>query len=170
MTELLVATSILIVVLTAVLSLLDSAFKQAPSDQERAHVMRDAQVGLHRMTRELRQAYEVVAPPTAQALEVRVNVLGTDRRVRYSCDVAHPSRADTFRCVRQELDGAGAVTSSAVVVDGTTSTAVFSYTPNAVSPRYVSAQVRLPAKGEREDGAQHSIVLSDGLSLRNVGV
>lgn len=59
LTEVLVAGLLLVVMLSAVLNLLDSAVRQAPRDQERAHVVRDAQVGLYRMTRELRQAYEI---------------------------------------------------------------------------------------------------------------
>src|SRR3954451_9373180 len=58
--ELTIAAALLAVVLTAVLSLLDMTNRQAPGDQERAHDLRETQVGVYRMTRELRQAYSLV--------------------------------------------------------------------------------------------------------------
>ena len=55
--ELMIVASMMVVVLGAVLSLGDAAQRSTPKDLERAHAIRDTQVGLHRMTRELRQAH-----------------------------------------------------------------------------------------------------------------
>src|SRR3954451_322128 len=59
--ELLVAAGLMLVVVGAALALLDSSNTIAARDQERTHAIREAQVGVQSMTRELRQAFSIVS-------------------------------------------------------------------------------------------------------------
>jgi Tfp pilus assembly protein PilX len=89
--ELMVVASLLVVVLGAILALGTTTQRIAPKESERAHVIREAQVGLHRMTRELRHAFQA---PTVSGSTMQAEVLaanGATRTVRYDCDEAHPS-------------------------------------------------------------------------------
>jgi prepilin-type N-terminal cleavage/methylation domain-containing protein len=167
--ETLVAAALLAVVLTAVLSLFELSAKQAAGDQERAHAIREAQVGLTGLVRQGRQAYKIHAN-TAQRLEFSVLLRGEDRRVVYDCAVEHPTRPDTRRCVRFQVLGDGGQTSPEVVIDRVLNTDVFAYTPDSGSPTYVTVNIEAPAAGERDGGFAHKIVLNDGFAVRNAGV
>jgi type II secretory pathway pseudopilin PulG len=162
--ELLVVASLLIVVLGAILTLGEATQRIAPKESERAHVIREAQVGLHRMTRELRHAYQA---PTLTASTMEADVLaanGTTRTVRYDCDEAHPTDAAYTRCVRQVLSG-GTWTAGEVVIDRVLNgTTVFSSTP----PDYVGARVEVAARGNLQDGYDHRVILEDGFYMRNL--
>jgi hypothetical protein len=56
------------------------------------------------------------------------------------------------------------------VTNGTLADPVFTFTPNGVSPTYVTARIKVPASGGTNGGLTHSIVLSDGVLLRNQAV
>ena len=164
--ELMVVVSLLGLVMAAVLTLLDTTARVAPRDQERAHAIREAQVGLHRMVRELRQAYGVNAT-TRNYIDVNVTIGDQGRRVVYDCDFP--------RCVRREgavgptvPSGSGEVV-IARLLNGTPADPVFTFSPaNRFPPDHVSARVRVPASGERSEGHRHNVVLDDGFALRNV--
>jgi Tfp pilus assembly protein PilX len=159
-----VVASLLVVVLGAILALGETTQRIAPKESERAHVIREAQVGLHRMTRELRHAYEA---PTVSGATMQANVRalgGATRTVRYDCDEAHPTDPAYTRCLRQVLSG-GTWSTGEVVIDRVLNgTAVFSLTP----PDYVGATVEVAARGGLEDGHDHRIVLEDGFYMRNL--
>jgi type II secretory pathway pseudopilin PulG len=162
--ELLVVASILIVVLGAILALAEATQRMAPRESERAHVIREAQVGLHRMTRELRHTFQTptVSGSTMQA-EVRA-ANGATRTVRYDCDEAHPTDPAYTRCLRQVLTG-GTWSGGDVVIDRVLNgAAVFSLTP----PDYVGARVEVAARGNLADGHDHRIILEDGFHMRNL--
>jgi Tfp pilus assembly protein PilV len=160
--ETVITAATLSLVVLAILALSDTTAKLAPQDQERAHAIRDAQVGLHRMTRELRQAYTINSN-TSTSMDVMVLVSGTATQVSYDCAAAHPTDTNLRRCVRT----AGGSTS--VVIDRVLPGTVFTY--DAYSPpRYVQARIEVPAKGDLNEGHKHSIVLDDGFYMRNVGV
>lgn len=166
--EQLVTMVVLVVVLGAVLALFETTAKIAPRDQERAHSIRDAQVGLDRMGRELRQAYAVNAA-TPNLLDVNVTIRGQSRRVLYDCN--RP------RCVRRQgapgadLSGLGGEVVIDRLLNGVSGEPVFTYSPpGAFPPAHVEARVRVPAAGERADGHPHSVVLDDGLALRNISL
>jgi Tfp pilus assembly protein PilW len=162
--ELLVVASLLIVVLGAILALAETTQRIAPKESERAHVIREAQVGLHRMTRELRHAYQAptVTGSTMQAAVLGAN--GTARTVKYDCDEAHPTDGAYTRCVRQVLSGS-TWTGNEVVIDRVLNgTTVFSSTP----PDYVSATVEVAARGNLQDGYDHRVILDDGIYMRNL--
>jgi type II secretory pathway pseudopilin PulG len=114
--ELLVSASLLVIVLGAILVLAETTQRIAPKESERALVIREAQVGLHRMTRELRHAYQA---PTVTGSTMEASVLlssGGTKTVRYDCDEAHPTDSAYTRCVRSELSG-GTWLGGEVVVD-----------------------------------------------------
>jgi type II secretory pathway pseudopilin PulG len=162
--ELLLVASLLIVVLGAILALGETTQRIAPKESERAHVIREAQVGLHRMTRELRHAYEAptVTGSTMQAAVLGAN--GTTRTVRYDCDEAHPTDAAYTRCLRHVFSG-GSWTGGEVVIDRVLNgTTVFAATP----PDYVTATVQVAARGGLQDGYDHRVILEDGIYMRNL--
>ena len=165
--ELLVAATLMVVVFGAALALFDTTARIAPKDQERAHAIRDAQVGLHRMTRELRQADAVYAA-TATLVDVQLTIGGVSTRVVYDCN--RP------RCVRRAGAGTGPPAGQGELVlerlrNGTSQEPVFRYSPpGALPPNSVDVSVIVPASGDRGDGHRHSVVLEDGLALRNVNL
>ena len=167
--ELLVGMLTLTFVLSAILSLLDATIRTAPRDQERATVIREGQAGLHRMTRELRQANKVWTPGKTQ---IYVNI-GDDKHVLYDCDAVHPANSAHRRCLRWQaaigselpLDQPGQV-----VVDRRLPGDVFTYAPNLVNSTYVKVRVQVPQRGDRPDGYRANLVLEDGFYLRNTDV
>ena len=171
--ELLVSSVILMVMLTAVLALLEATNAAAPRDQERAHDLREAQVGLYQMTRELRQAYSLVSN-SAYSIEAHVWENGADHDVTYDCTGPSPTVQGLGACVRIETTG-GHQGASAVVIDrllnkpGSGLSPVFAYTTNGSGrTTYASAHVEVPARGARTSGYGHRIVLDDGFYMRNL--
>jgi prepilin-type N-terminal cleavage/methylation domain-containing protein len=168
--ELLVTLSLLTVVLSAVALFGDTSAKVAPRDQERTHAIREAQTGLYRMTRELRQAHTVHAS-TPLTMEVSVVSGGANKRISYECDQPHPTETSYRRCIRYLISG-GLKTTPDVVVDRVlNTTTVFTYTNNIESQMtYVQAKVDVPARGDRKlgHGNKHKVALYDGFYLRNI--
>jgi hypothetical protein len=171
--ELTIAAALLAVVLTAVLSLLDMTNRQAPGDQERAHDLRETQVGVYRMTRELRQAYSLVQTGP-YLVEAHVYAGGADHDVVYDCTGAS-SVPGYGQCIRYEKPG-GTPGPSTPVVDrllnkpGSGLAPVFTYTQNGGKTTYGRVRVEVPAKGTRSNGYSHRIVLQDGFYLRNLNL
>jgi Tfp pilus assembly protein PilX len=159
-----VVASLLVIVLSAILALGETTQRIAPKESERAHVIREAQVGLHRMTRELRHAYQA---PTVSGSAMQANVLGTNgttATVRYDCDEAHPTDSAYTQCVRQVFSS-GSWSAGELVIDRVLNgTAVFDFTP----PDYVSATVEVAARGDLNDGYDHRVILEDGFYMRNL--
>jgi hypothetical protein len=167
--EMLIAMLISTFVLGALLGLLDAAGHAAPRDQERAIAIRDGQSGLHRMTRELRQANKVWTPGKAQ---IYVNI-GDDKHVLYDCDAVHPDDPTQRRCLRWEAAIGSELAlgePGEVVVERRVPGDVFTYAPNLVNPTYVKARILVPQSGERPNGYRANLVLDDGFYLRNTDV
>jgi hypothetical protein len=144
------------------------------------------------MVRELRQAYRIVTW-TRSSVQMRVNLLRDDTSssgpqyenvtVDYTCG------GEPAACVRREAPvGASLPAVGNVVVDrvlnagGATpaTRAVFDFdqspdrsvgvTAASVRPTFVTIRIEVPASGERgQGGYQNSVVLEDGLYVRNVG-
>ena len=167
--ELLVATTMLTVVLGAVLVVLEQTTRSAGEDQERARSVRTAEVELEAMVREARHAYRI-HPSTATRLDADVHMGNRTRRVIFDCGVAHPTLANTRRCMRQENVG-GALTAPQVVVDRVRNTSVFAYTLDGPAISYVAVSVEVPASGEMpSNGYAHTIRLNDGFEVKNRGI
>jgi len=89
--------------------------------------------------------------------------------VAYDCDKP--------RCLRRVSADAsapptgGGETMLARLQNGTPQDPVFSYSPTgALPPTHMEVKVRVPAAGERSGSYQSSVVLDDGLALRNVNL
>jgi prepilin-type N-terminal cleavage/methylation domain-containing protein len=162
--EVTITAALLGIVIVAILAIADTGQNLAPKDQERAHAIREAQTGLHGMTRELRQAQQVVAA-TPSSMTVRVPIDGTETTVTYRCDEPHPTNDAYTRCVRDGDSG------TRMVVDRLQNGAsVFEYTRNPTSGAitYVRAKVDVPAAGDLKGGHPHHVVLDDGFYMRNL--
>ena len=178
--ELMITVSLLALVLGAVLALMDAGASQLPKDQERAHAMREAQVGLDRMVRELRQSY-FVRSTTPNAMDVYVRLNGQSRHVHWTCNVRAPDTPENpydqnyRRCIRREagiFQPLPSIASGEVVVDRVVNgaTPVFEFTPNPIRPTYVTVRLEVPARGGLIDGFKHKVTFNDGFLLRNVTV
>jgi type II secretory pathway pseudopilin PulG len=179
LTELLVVTSLLVIVLGAILALGETTQRITPKETERAHVIREAQVGLHGMTRQLRQAY-LAHSWTDYTLDV---TLRDNNRFSFECDEPHPVESGYNRCVRFPVALDGTKGAGVPVIDrvlngpaggGTPNpNPVFryEYKPGAVAgdpPIYAYVSVDVPAKGDRKQGHNHKIALYDGVYMRNL--
>jgi Tfp pilus assembly protein PilV len=167
--ELLIGMVTFSFVLFALMSLLDTAAQTAPRDEERANSIREGQAGLHVMTRELRQANKVWTPGKTK---IYINV-GDDKHVYYDCDAVHPEDPSQRQCLRWDaaigselpLDQPGQV-----VVERRLAGDVFTYEPNLVNPTFVKVAVKVPQAGDYAGGYKQSLVLEDGIYLRNTDV
>jgi len=168
--ELMTAMAILIVIFIATLAMLDFAVKSEPEIAERNNSVRDAQVEVERMVRELRTSYDVLAS-TSTTLSVltylnRSACAGADDggatarkcRIDYSC----ASGACTRTVSEEDGSAAGPVRTLAT---GLTSSSVFSYSPSSSEPTAIN--VTLSLKAADRDG-EDAITLSDGAALRNL--
>jgi hypothetical protein len=179
LTELLLVSSLLVIVLGAILALGETTQRIAPRDTERAHVIREAQVGLHGMTRQLRQAADMTVPPheaaTASTLDL---TLRDGTRFSFECDEPHPTETGYNRCVRfPVVDGVKQEQNGMVLIDrvlngpaGTGATnPIFQYETNLAGiVTYVHVSIHVPAKGDRTDGYDYDVVLEDGVYMRNL--
>jgi prepilin-type N-terminal cleavage/methylation domain-containing protein len=190
--EMLVTVLVMGVLLTGILGILDTSARIVPKDTERATAIGEAQSGLNRIVRELRQAYRILGS-APNSVQMRVNVLRDDPAttgpdyanltVEYSCG------GDPGRCLRREAPvGSSLPAAGTVVVDRVLNgeatipaqRAVFDFdqspdrsvgvTAASVRPTYVTVRIEVPAAGERgAAGYANSVVLEDGLYVRNVG-
>ena len=159
-------------VMFAILGLVETTARQQPKDQERADALREAQVGLARMTRELRQGYKVLDADSS-SMYVRLTSQEVDKHVKYDCGVADPAHPGYTRCVRWEaLVGQPLPTDQPgeVVIDRSLSSVLFSYSPGPLNPNYVQVKITVPQKGELKTGYRSNFVLDDGFYLRNTDV
>jgi type II secretory pathway pseudopilin PulG len=172
--ELLVTTSILMVVIGALLATFESSQRIVPNDVEWSHALQEGNAGLLRMVREIRQAAAIIGT-TPNAVDFRVTLGGQDQHVLYQCDVVQAG-TPYRECMRVQAAVGAALPLAASgqpviarLLNGTVADPVFSYTPNAIAPTFISVTVKLPAAGERSSapGTAHAIVLADGAYLRN---
>jgi hypothetical protein len=176
LTELLLVAGLLVIVLGAVLTLGETSQRIAPKETERAMVIREAQVGLHRMTRELRQAFPTEAPDiTASRVEASVPPLvgGVGTRVVYDCNVTSPKNSAYKQCVRYVEGAGGSLSAGEVIVDRVLNGAPGSTIPvfergTAPATDYVKATVEVAARGERKTGYSSKVLLEDGFYMRNL--
>jgi type II secretory pathway pseudopilin PulG len=163
--ELMVVASLLVIVLGAMLTLGETSQRIAPKETERAQVIREAQVGLHRMTRELRHASQA-SVGGGSAITAVVPRGTTNLTVRYECNRPHPTDSAYTQCQRFTVSG-GNQTGGEVVVDRVLNgNSVFSVPTG--STNYVRALVEVAARGDLRDGHDHRVVLDDGIYMRNV--
>lgn len=165
--EQLVVAGGLAVILSAILGLVEVSERLAPQTIERGRAVRDAQVGLDRMVRELRHTQgNVVASGGSVAADVVLR--GRAYRVTYDCSGLMPGSTTLRACVRTEAGGTGGTT----IVIGRVlnpSTVFGTVVQRSGIPAYIPVRVEVPSAGERKAGQAHKIVLQDGIQLRNTG-
>lgn len=173
-TELLIAASLLLVVVSAALTLIPMTLQNEERVRDKAGAVQEGRTLVERLTRELRQGSAVVGTPTASTLSFSTYVhrascggayssaAAIQCRITYSCGTAGT-------CTRTErnLDGSGTAPAQTLVTGlanvGQNGGTGFSYQPDASAPGHVT--VRLVFPGETADDA---ITLEDGASLRNL--
>lgn len=175
--ELLVVSLIMIVVLGATMTLLEAGTRAEARNQEFATTIADAQAGLARMVREIRQASSVTAT-TPNSIDFVVTLAGTPQRIFYGCDVPHAGTPYN-ECVRLSAAAGTALPALSTgvpliprIANGTAADPVFAFSPDAIAPTYVDAKLELPAAGglTAGRGLSHNIVLDAGAYLRNLDV
>jgi type II secretory pathway pseudopilin PulG len=174
--ELVLVAALLPLVLLAILAPLDKASSLTPQDVEYTKAAQDASVGLQSMFRQIRQAYNIVAT-TPNSITFNVVLNGGDQQVMYGCDQTSRTNSSYRSCLRVSVATGGslpAISTGQLVVDrllnGTSTDPVFSYTPSAITPTYVEAQVKVPARGQLSNGLTHTITFDDGTLLRNEAI
>jgi prepilin-type N-terminal cleavage/methylation domain-containing protein len=168
--ELLVASAMVLVVLGGAGTMIVVTSKQSPRIADRSGDIQAAMVFQERIGREIRQGYRILnATPSSLELYTyrRVAACASTTplassapaiacRVTYSC-------ATDGTCTRSETDPAGTLAPRVEeVATGLMSNAIFSYSPDATAPEYVTVRISLEA--ERGDD---SVTLEDGFELRN---
>ena len=155
--ELLVAMPIALIVVFMALLVLDTAIPYELRTREHAQALRDQEVGLERMTRELREATSFTFL-TSQKVEFDVHIrsAGGLRKIRYDC-----SSGDY--CLRLEGPVGGTVSGGTRIVDALVNSDVFEPEPDFINPRYVGVVARVRISEDRR-----SITLRDGVDLRNL--
>jgi type II secretory pathway pseudopilin PulG len=156
--ELVLAAALLAVALGAVLALLDVTAQEAPRHTERGQAIREAETGLERMTREIRQA-STVTINSSRSVDLRTWVRvggGTaiERTVRFDCS--------TDKCLRSEGPVGGGLTGGEVLVSGVSNSDIFTPTPSSGTPTYLA--VKLALNVERNDKPYY---VYDGAEMRN---
>jgi prepilin-type N-terminal cleavage/methylation domain-containing protein len=164
--ELLVAMTVLVGVMLATFSVLDDSVRFARSDTERASAIREAQVGIDRMVRELRHT-RLVHAAAQQVLDVTVVRRGVDQRVVFDCGVNVPGSGGLRRCTRTPAGGPTTTLVDRVRNVGSDSKA-FDYTPATGTVRHVTVRLAVAVDGGRKGGQRRSFILTDGTALRNV--
>jgi prepilin-type N-terminal cleavage/methylation domain-containing protein len=171
--ELLVAMSLFLVILAAGLALLNTSNNVAAKDQERTHSIRDTQVGVYQITRELRQAYQLVQS-SSYKIEAHVWENGADHDVTYDCTGTSSAGPPLGQCVRYETTASGQTPATTIVnrlinAPSSGSPPVFTYTTNGSGHTiYATVHVEAPSKGERAQGYAYRVVFDDGFFMRNL--
>jgi type II secretory pathway pseudopilin PulG len=167
--ELLVASTMGVVVMGAVASLMISTIRQQPKISKESQNVSSARWMLERITHELRNGI-AVKEGTASKLSfegyVRHSACGGSTtlsaaspaikcRITYECTPT--------ACSRKETNPGNTTGIARPIFSGLTSDQIFTYVPSAANATYVKATLRLPDPSD----AGSPLVISSGASLRN---
>lgn len=162
--ELLIAMFVGLLVVGGATMVFTSAIQSEPRTSMRSSQIREGRVMMERVTRELRQATEVVAhSPTYLAVTTYVptncsggaTAAATKCRVTYECD-----GGECHRTLR-DINGTGAA-GATLMVSGLASDNVFQVPAGGGSPSFVGIRLMFPDRDGNE-----SVTLEDGVALRN---
>jgi prepilin-type N-terminal cleavage/methylation domain-containing protein len=183
--ELMAGLAIFTVVIGATLSLLEAGVKAAPKEQERANAIRESQAGVHRMSRELRQATKILST-NSHWVEFEARLQNNDpatsgsepyrdRHILYSCGDQNPGRCVRYETAKgQVLPATGSTVVPRVLnwnVAADSPRRVFTFPDgDAIAPESVNLRIEVPSAGERPAGGgyRHAVTLEDGVTLRNL--
>ena len=151
-----------LLLLFAVLNFMDFTAQSQKTTTDRTQAVTQANVGLDRMVREIRQAasFKLI---TSQIVEIVTPVrpatgtssyAGNLKLVRYDCTSGH--------CVRFQgpKDGPLPATGSEIFSD-VNNADIFSPTPNFVTPTFIGIKLNITVRGHA------GINLTDGVNMRN---
>jgi prepilin-type N-terminal cleavage/methylation domain-containing protein len=123
--EVVITTALLALVIVVLSSTLWQVQRSEAYSRGRTAALDDMRISIARMTKDLRQAYEINGTPSATSLDVNTYVNGAPARIVYDMG------GDTLT---RTVNGGTAV----VVQDGLTNASIFTYTPDATAPDVVS--------------------------------
>jgi type II secretory pathway pseudopilin PulG len=175
--ELLITISLLIIVVGAILAFLETSGRIVPKDRERQLSIREGQVGLYRMVRELRQGHDTDVAgfglPTAATNQIDVVVNG--KWIRYDCAIPGPAGAsppytECWRYASADATTQPSTSSGTRVIDHVLNTATNPvFTPNSAStPTAYGVSIEIPQKDPNKGtGYQSTVTLRDRFYMRN---
>jgi prepilin-type N-terminal cleavage/methylation domain-containing protein len=187
--ELLVVTALLSVVVAALTAPLVFSINQQTNNVNYSFAQQEARTSLESMVTQIRQADKMITrlycggTCTTNTIDMLVSLNGTLLRVDYECDITQPNTNSAYReCVRAQTAATSPTPpsmSTGVVVarnllNGTNTDPVFTLGPNAASPNYMTATLKLPASGGSsaqkagETTLHHQIVFTDGALMRSI--
>jgi prepilin-type N-terminal cleavage/methylation domain-containing protein len=176
--EVLVAASLSVVVLGAVLTTLETSQRVQSRDAEWALMVQEGRVGLSRMLGDIRQATSLKST-SSNSIEFYATLGGRKEEVLYECQVAQ-SGTSYYECVRLAWEaGATKPALSAaipVIKNVLNPTAVFTYSNTSVptASDVVNTKIELPAAGTLKLASaanySHHIVLSNDAYIRNLNL
>lgn len=161
--ELLLAAVLGLVVIGGAFTMFAGAIHSQPRDSAKVVALQEARTTADRITRELRQGWET---PTATASKLAIVTYvkaascgGAAGSTAIPCRVTYTCSGTT--CSRVVSQPNGSAPGPAVqVVEGLTSSSVFTFSPSAADPTYVGVTFVLTGSGQ-------PFTLSDGVALRN---
>lgn len=190
--ELLVASTLALVVFAATLTVLDTSARTGMRERERASSIPAGAQSLQRMTRDLRQVYRLVGPLAPASDSNYVDGLvqtpasgggSTDQRLLYRCDATSPTSAGYRACYRwtsaaNSTQGAGVIPAGQpgqlvvdLIANGTSADPVFQslyYPAGASRPTSGRITLRFPPTGSSRVGYSANVTLTDGFYMRNL--
>ena len=163
MLEMILASAMSLLVLGAALGILMLFARQQPRVSEHGQRVQEVRLALERMTKDLRQTYEVNSS-SSTSIDVRTfkrtdsGEHAVQRRVVYDCY--------SGSCTRQEGPIEGTLGSQQPLITDVTNTDIFSYEPDLVNPTFLRIKLRFDVKESPNDPAGPK-TLSEGVQLRN---
>jgi type II secretory pathway pseudopilin PulG len=176
--ELLIASSMAIVVLGVTVVLLGTSQRVQARDTERALVMQEGRAGLARMAREIRQASNIEeAGAKASSIDFFATLGGTSLEIKFDCNVAQSGTTYT-KCVRYAAEQGKALpgTGTTIATDLLNGSKVFEYfsgtTATTTKPDVVTLKLELPSAGTlkqiNKGGYKSALVLENAAFMRNL--
>jgi hypothetical protein len=151
------------IIMGITLTALESMLKAAPADREWAHTVADAQAGIYRITRELRQGLNVTLV-TGYKVSADVVVSGVTQHVLYQCDLSSTcTRKSTTAPAAPPTEGTGGVPVIRNVQNYSVATPVFT----SPSARYYKVALIVRSAGTLTTAHTHNVSLTDGFFARN---
>jgi prepilin-type N-terminal cleavage/methylation domain-containing protein len=168
--ELLIATTVGLVVVGGALTIFIGGIRSDPRTASQVTAIQQARVTVDRITRELRQGLEIPKSPTPSSTQLAIVTYvkaatcgGAAASTAIPCRVTYTCTAGT--CTRVVAQPNGTTPGpTATVASDLTSANVFSYSPDTTDPTYVGVTFSF------DSGSAEPVTLGDGVALRNLEV
>ena len=173
--EVLIGIALLVLVLGLVMSPLTTATGLEQRESEYTSAQQTGSSAVASMVAQIRQATAISSSgPNSVLMNVTLN--GIQLEVYYECDITQAG-TPYRECIRVAAPVGSPLPPLAqgtLVVDnllnGTSTSPVFSWGPDPNAPYYMTATVVVPASDGQSGGLTHRIVFSDGALMRNLNV